>query len=245
MKNWHKIVLATGLLLFTVKGFIPWYLNDQAKQRALLKKESVCKVTGGYGVTQPDGWIKDFYICSDGSTRFHRLVSPEEQKEAERKTSPQPTPVKKHKKKGKKKPGAKKKTTPKEDKKPNKPTPQKNNGSTPVKLGAAWSQNNMIKHAWTMSGGNVAFITTLEAESGWSPTRIGHNTNGTTDHGLCQLNSAFHDKFIKGKSFKYWDQQLNYCWGVYKDAVARGIITHTFYGYNRRHEVENRFAWAR
>lgn len=77
---------------------------------------------------------------------------------------------------------------------------------------------------------------TLEAENGrWDINAINRNRNGSFDKGLCQLNSQYHSPFINSKEFKDWRKQIDYCWGVWQDAIKKGRIRTTFYGYNHRY----------
>lgn len=68
---------------------------------------------------------------------------------------------------------------------------------------------------------------------------------------MCQLNGQYHADFIfanganlqSGWSKEFQDpyKQLDYCLGVWKDAIAKGILTTTFYAYNKRHDKIGRF----
>lgn len=63
--------------------------------------------------------------------------------------------------------------------------------------------------------------------------------NGYSDFGLCQLNRQWHWKFIDSPEFQDPFKQIDYCWGVYQDAINKDRIKTTFYGYNNRHKVEH------
>ncbi|HNG96770.1 MAG TPA: hypothetical protein PLW93_00695 [Candidatus Absconditabacterales bacterium] len=79
-------------------------------------------------------------------------------------------------------------------------------------------------------------ILTFNAENGgrnkdkYSPK----NKNGTRDYGLCQLNSAYHSKFIHSDDFTDPYKQMDYCIGVWNNAKDRGVMPR--YAYNKRHK---------
>lgn len=57
--------------------------------------------------------------------------------------------------------------------------------------------------------------------------------------GYCQLNKNWHADFINSAEFQDEYKQIDYCLGVYNDAVSRGRIKTTFYGYNNRERVSH------
>lgn len=98
-----------------------------------------------------------------------------------------------------------------------------------------------MSYAYDLSN-DKDFVKTLVAENGTvDPQRKSMivGSNGYSDFGICQLNRQWHNKFIDSQEFKDPFKQVEYCWGVYQDGVKRGIITTTFYGYNKRHTVEH------
>lgn len=106
-----------------------------------------------------------------------------------------------------------------------------------TKLGAGDEVNVLVSYAYDISQ-NKDFVLTLGWENGlWQWDRVNHaanNTNGHRDVGMCMLNRQWHHEFIDSEEFKDPYKQLDYCWEVYQDGVARGRITTTFYGYNHR-----------
>lgn len=98
-------------------------------------------------------------------------------------------------------------------------------------------QNEIIKYASEISGNNLDFIATLEAENGlWEVNRIsGKNKNGSHDYGLCQLNDFYHKSFISSPEFKDYKKQIKYCYGVY---IARPTA---FYGYYKKNKMKSKF----
>lgn len=67
----------------------------------------------------------------------------------------------------------------------------------------------------------------------WNATNTA-NKNGTHDWWLCQLNSAYHLKFIKSERFENPLAQLDYCLQVRVDAKNKGKMP--WYAYNVRHK---------
>jgi hypothetical protein len=99
-----------------------------------------------------------------------------------------------------------------------------------VKTTAGDDQNQYVKLASKISGNNLDFILTLEAENGlWTLDRMSpKNKNGTRDYGLCQLNSQYHWNFIQSADFRDAEKQLQYCYEVFKKRPG------AFYGYFKR-----------
>lgn len=106
------------------------------------------------------------------------------------------------------------------------------------KANAGEELQEKIRHALFVSGGDVEFVKLLNSENGtWEHDRVSlPNSNGTRDHGLCQLNSAWHLPYIKSGDFQDWKKQMYYCYDVYKDALEKGKIATTFYAWNVRNE---------
>lgn len=104
------------------------------------------------------------------------------------------------------------------------------------KHGASDEQNAWIMYAFVRCG--LDCVKTWEAESGWRKDIVSKaNRNGSRDYGLCQVNSQYHSKFIKSPDFQDPYKQLDYCIGIWNDAMKKGRIKTTFYGYNVRNSV--------
>ena len=98
-------------------------------------------------------------------------------------------------------------------------------------------------------------IRTWIRESGMDTNAISPpNRNGTRDYGFCQLNSAYHSKFINSEDFKDPYKQIDYCLSVYRDAVDSGRsfadytpkrgewhVGSVWYGWSHRHEQANKY----
>lgn len=79
-------------------------------------------------------------------------------------------------------------------------------------------------------------ILTWNAENWWR-NKLAKNTankNGTHDWWLCQLNSAYHKKFIKSEWFNNPLAQLEYCNEVWFDAHSKWTMP--WYAYAVRHK---------
>jgi hypothetical protein len=88
--------------------------------------------------------------------------------------------------------------------------------------------------SWTYSCENL--VLTWNAENGWwrrDATNTA-NSNGTHDWWLCQLNSAYHAKFIKSKRFNNPLAQLDYCLQVRVDAKKKQRMP--WYAFAVRHK---------
>lgn len=98
-------------------------------------------------------------------------------------------------------------------------------------------QNKIIRYASQVSGNDLDFIATLEAENGlWSGNRISaRNGDGSRDYGLCQLNSHYHWGFITSAGFADDTKQIDYCLKIYNGRPS------SFYGYWKRNKMKSRF----
>ncbi len=87
---------------------------------------------------------------------------------------------------------------------------------------------------WKYSCENL--VKTWNAENwGWKwNAKNTANSNGTHDGWLCQLNSAYHLKFMKSKWFNNPLAQLDYCLQVREDAKNKWKMP--WYAYNVRHK---------
>ena len=102
-----------------------------------------------------------------------------------------------------------------------------------LKNGASYEQQQWIDYAFARCGRDC--IETWQAESGWVLDRVYRkNSNGTRDFGLCQQNSQYHSKFINSPAFKDPYKQLDYCIGIWDDAVKKKRLKTTFYAYSVR-----------
>lgn len=71
------------------------------------------------------------------------------------------------------------------------------------------------------------FLATWQHESDWQVNALNTgNSNGTTDHGICQLNSKWHGKYILSDPVAMADPyaQIDYCVGVAVDAKNKGTM---------------------
>lgn len=82
----------------------------------------------------------------------------------------------------------------------------------------------------------VNMILTFNAENGgWNKDKYSpKNKNGTRDYWLCQLNSAYHSKFINSDEFTDPYKQMDYCIWVWNNAKDRWVMPR--YAYSKRHK---------
>jgi hypothetical protein len=93
-------------------------------------------------------------------------------------------------------------------------------------------QNQFVRYASEISGNDIDFLATLEAENGlWTSDRVGV----TGDIGFCQISPYYHSRITSDPRFfkePYW--QIEKCWELYKGGTR-------FYGYDRREPLKTRF----
>jgi len=114
----------------------------------------------------------------------------------------------------------------------------------PYKINATSQQQEIIDYAWDFTG-SVEFIYTLEAENcSWDIDAVSkRNKDGSYDFGICQLNSKYHQHFIRSTKFHDYREQIRYCWEVFKEPERKGRLKTTFYGYQKIHRAKNSFIW--
>lgn len=77
---------------------------------------------------------------------------------------------------------------------------------------------------------------TWTMEGNWDKDNKGYNNNGTTDHGVVQLNSAYHSKFINSPEFQDAYKQVDYAIEVLEDAKKKNRpIGKVWYAWPKRH----------
>lgn len=106
-------------------------------------------------------------------------------------------------------------------------------------------KQKVVDYLWKKSH-NIDLILTFERESGLRKNAVNYNRDKkgnilSSDIGFCQLNNQYHKQFLESEDFKDTYKQLDYCMEVYKNAISRGIIRTTFFAYNVRNTVRNRF----
>lgn len=108
--------------------------------------------------------------------------------------------------------------------------------------------NDADKQKWIEYAGSMIddahrldLLATWWAESGFTPASVSKpNTNGTKDHGICQLNSAYHSQFINSPEFQDPYKQLDYCVGVYRDALnKKRALGSVWYGWAKKDKYKN------
>jgi len=110
------------------------------------------------------------------------------------------------------------------------------------KLNVGEDQQQWVRYASRISGNDLDFLATLEAENGlWSPDRQsnvydGVGPNGREDsYGFCQFHRNWHkDKVDDPRFFSDPQWQLDQCYEAYKGGT-------TFYGFYHRKKHFNKF----
>lgn len=113
------------------------------------------------------------------------------------------------------------------------PTARLESQTAPRKKGAPEWMQERINYAWEVSK-DFDFILTMERESGFDVNAFHRNKDGTTDHGIPQVNRHWFKYIVDDKRFSDWRWQIEQGWELYQKKVV-------FYGYYKRNEVRNRF----
>lgn len=104
-----------------------------------------------------------------------------------------------------------------------------------------WKETGTYYRRWKAHTADYTcewFVLTMNAENwGWNMKARPKNNNGTTDNWLCQLNSAYHSKFINSDDFQDPQKQIDYCLSVWKDAANRSKMPR--YAHEVRHKRNN------
>ncbi len=93
-------------------------------------------------------------------------------------------------------------------------------------------QNIYVRYASRISGGDLDFLATLDAEnSKWTPLR----KSPTGDYGICQVNKYYHPDIVNDPRFftaPFW--QIEKCWELYEGGTR-------FFGFDARYKTINNF----
>lgn len=90
---------------------------------------------------------------------------------------------------------------------------------------------------YTYKVGWKDFLLTLDGENwSWTANRKSNIVwaNWYYDFGICQLNKKYHKDFINSKEFQDPYKQVDYCFGVWQDAIKKWRLKTTFYAYRHR-----------
>lgn len=88
--------------------------------------------------------------------------------------------------------------------------------------------------------GGMDFLATLDQEDDTrDPLRRSSTGDGSV--GLCQLLPKYHSTFIDSDYFLNLSFQVMYCYDVRVDAIQKGKLSTTFYGFNARYDNIERF----
>lgn len=95
-----------------------------------------------------------------------------------------------------------------------------------------------VRYAYKISGGDLDFVATLEAENGrrdpYRQSDVVSNGKREESYGFCQMMRKYHPEVNEKKFWEDPYYQLDVCYRKYKWGTK-------FYGYNVRHKVKDRF----
>lgn len=95
-----------------------------------------------------------------------------------------------------------------------------------------------VQYAYNISGGDMDFIKTIEAESKW-------DVNALWDSGksfwLCQIHKGYNPAMQKAyRALKTDNEKVKMCYDQYKDWVNRWVIKTRLYWFNVRNKPQNK-----
>lgn len=101
-----------------------------------------------------------------------------------------------------------------------------------------WWNDPRVQYAYNISGGDMDFIKTIEAESKW-------DINALWDSGksfwLCQIHKGYNPAMQKMyRALKTDNEKVKMCYDQYKDWVKRGVIKTRLYWFNVRNKPQNK-----
>lgn len=109
---------------------------------------------------------------------------------------------------------------------------KKNTVTRNVKIYRDGWNDPRVQYAYDISGGNMDFILTIEAESRWDPKAVWDHGNS---FGLCQIHKKYNAEMQKQyRSLETDNEKVKLCFDQYKWWVNRGVIKTRLYGYNYR-----------
>lgn len=101
-----------------------------------------------------------------------------------------------------------------------------------------WWNDPRVQYAYNISGGDMDFIKTIEAESKW-------DINALWDKGksfwLCQIHKGYNSAMQKAyRALKTDNEKVKMCYDQYKDWVKRWVIKTRLYWFNVRNKPQNK-----
>lgn len=101
-----------------------------------------------------------------------------------------------------------------------------------------WWNDPRVQYAYNISGGDMDFIKTIEAESKW-------DLNALWDSGksfwLCQIHKGYNPVMQKAyRALKTDNEKVKMCYDQYKDWVKRWVIKTRLYWFNVRNKPQNK-----
>ncbi len=95
-----------------------------------------------------------------------------------------------------------------------------------------------VQYAYNISGGDMDFIKTIEAESKWDLNAL---WDGGKSFWLCQIHKGYNPKMQKMyRDLKTDNEKVKMCYDQYKDWVKRWVIKTRLYWFNVRNKPQNK-----
>ena len=101
-----------------------------------------------------------------------------------------------------------------------------------------WWNDPRVQYAYNISGGDMDFIKTIEAESKWDLNAL---WDGGKSFWLCQIHKGYNPKMQKMyRDLKTDNEKVKMCYDQYKDWVNRWVIKTRLYWFNVRNKPQNK-----
>ena len=101
-----------------------------------------------------------------------------------------------------------------------------------------WWNDPRVQYAYNISGGDMDFIKTIEAESKWDVNAL---WDGGKSFWLCQIHKGYNPTMQKAyRALKTDNEKVKMCYDQYKDWVKRGVIKTRLYWFNVRNKPQNK-----
>ena len=101
-----------------------------------------------------------------------------------------------------------------------------------------WWNDPRVQYAYNISGGDMDFIKTIEAESKWDLNAL---WDGGKSFWLCQIHKGYNSAMQKAyRALKTDNEKVKMCYDQYKDWVNRGVIKTRLYWFNVRNKPQNK-----
>lgn len=101
-----------------------------------------------------------------------------------------------------------------------------------------WWNDPRVQYAYNISGGDMDFIKTIEAESKWDLNAL---WDGGKSFWLCQIHKGYNPAMQKAyRALKTDNEKVKMCYDQYKNWVKRWVIKTRLYWFNVRNKPQNK-----